>query len=117
MVLCIPLRLISKTRGKVRVIRPSLIYPYRSDGSVSFALTITVNLTIHIPNYPFIISIIPSYPAKTVFIRSKYDIPRCAPLMIFLGQCDFQMSFLGKNMPGNVFNRLSGNFVVDTRSY
>ena len=61
----------------------------------------------HITNFPFLSSNIPSSPAYSVFISQLSDTPGLAPLMnvLFWGRCDFPISFSGRDMSRNVWNR------------
>ena len=47
--------------------------------------------------------------------HSSYGMPGLAPLMnvLFWGRRDFHISFSGRDMSGNVWNRLSGSSMVD----
>ena len=62
----------------------------------------------HITNFPFLSSNIPSSPAYGVLSHNSSDTPGLAPLMnvLFWGRCDFPISFSGRDMSRNVWNRL-----------
>ena len=63
----------------------------------------------HITNFPFLSINIPSLPAPMVFLsHNSSDAPGLAPLMnvLFCGRCDFPISFSGRDMSRNVWNRL-----------
>ena len=67
-----------------------------------------------ITNFPFLRSNIPSSPAYGVLSHNSFDTPGLAPLMIvlFWGRCDFPISFSGRDMSRNVWNRLLGSSMV-----
>ena len=62
----------------------------------------------HITNFPFLSRNIPSSPAYGVFISQLIRYARLAPLMnvLFWGRCDFPISFSGRDISRNVWNRL-----------
>ena len=62
----------------------------------------------HITNIPFLRSNIPSSPAYGVLSHNSSDTPGLAPLMsvLFWGRYDFPISFSGRDMSRNVWNRL-----------
>ena len=69
----------------------------------------------HLTNFPFLGSNIPSSPAYGVLFHSSYGMPGLAHLMnvLFQGQSDFHLSSSDRDMSWNVWNRPSGNFMVD----
>ena len=69
----------------------------------------------HITNFPFLSSNIPSSPAYGVLFYLS-DTPGLAPLMnvLYWGRCNFLISFSGRDMSRNVWNRLEGSSMVGT---
>ena len=108
---CIPLSLRSKTRRRATLLLPTWICSCQSVGTVNFALPFTTNVTI-------LISILQTFrswvatshlrPPMAFLSHNSSDTPGLAPLMnvLFWGRCDFPISFSGRDMSRNVWNRL-----------
>ena len=62
----------------------------------------------HITNFPFLSSNIHLRPPMAFLSHNLSDTPGLAPLMnvLFWGRCDFPISFSGRDMSRNVWNRL-----------
>ena len=108
----------SKTRRWKTPLLPSWIYSCQSEGTVSYALPFTTNVTIS----TFISQTLRSWVAifhlrqPMAFVsHNTYGMPGLAPLLndLFWGLCDFHISFLNSDMSWNVWNRPSGSFMVN----
>ena len=108
-----------KIRRRATPLLPTWIYYCRSGGMVSLALPLIYNkrhnFNFHITHFSFLSSNIPSSPAYDVFISQLIQYVRactCCECLIYWGQCDFHVSFSGKDMSGNVWNHPSGSSMV-----
>ena len=108
---CIPLNLRSKSRRWATLLLPTWIYSCQSVGTVNFTLPFTTSMTILIS----ILQIFRSWaatshlrPPMAFLYHNSSDTPGLAPLMnvIFWGRCDFSISFSGRDMWSNVWDRL-----------
>ena len=108
---CIPLSLRSKTQRRATLLLPTWIYSCQSVGTVNFALLFTNSVTISIS----ILQTFRSWVATShlrqpmAFLsHNSSDTPGLAPLMniLFWGRCNFIISFSGRDMSRNVWNRL-----------
>ena len=115
---CIQLSFRSKTRQRATRLFPTWIYCCRSVGTVSYALPFTTNVTI----LTFISHTFRSWivifhirQPMAFLSQSSYDMPMLALLInvLFWGHHDFHISFLGRDMSGNLWHRLSGCYMVD----
>ena len=108
---CIPLNMRSKTRRKATLLLPTWIYSCQSVGTVNFILPFTTSVTI-------LISILQTFrswaatsylhPPMAFLSPNSSDMPGLDPLMnaLFWGRCDFPISFSGRDMKRNVWDRL-----------
>ena len=108
---CIPLSLRSKTRRRATLLLPTWICSCQSVGTVNFALPFTTNVTISISILQTFRSWVATShlrPPMAFLSHNSSDTPGLAPLMnvLFWGRCDFQISFSGRDMSRNVWNRL-----------
>ena len=106
-----PLSFRSKARRRATRLLPTWICSFQSVGTVNFALPFMTNVTI-------LISILQSFrswvstshlrPPMACFSNNSSDTPGLAPHMnvLFWGRCDFPISFPGRYMSRNVWNRL-----------
>ena len=108
---CIPLSLRSKTRRRATLLLPTWICSCQSVGTVNFALRFTTNVTISISILQTFRSWVATShlrPPMAFLSHNSSDTPGLAPLMnvLFWGRCDFPISFSGRDMSRNVWNRL-----------
>ena len=108
---CIPLSLRSKTRRRATLLLPTWICSCQSAGTVNFALPLTTNVTISISILQTFRSWVATShlrPPMAFLSHNSSDTPGLAPLMnvLFWGRCDFPISFSGRDMSRNVWNRL-----------
>ena len=108
---CIPPSLRSKTRRRATLLLPTWICSCQLVGTVNFILPFTTNVTISIS----ILQTFRSWVATShlrqpmAFLSHNLsDTPGLAPLMnvLFWGRCHFPISFSGRDMSRNVWNRL-----------
>ena len=72
------------------------------------------DFNLHVANFPFLSSNIPCSLWSFFFSWVIwYDMVCSSSECIVLGGCDFPISLLGKDMSGNVWYRLAGNFMVN----
>ena len=93
-----------------------LLLSIESDGQLRTSLyDKRDDFNFNITNFPFLSSNIPYSPAYGFLSHRSYGMPGLAPLMnvLFLGRRDFHVSSSDRDMPWNVWNRPSGNFIVD----
>ena len=107
----IPLSLRSKTRRRVTLLLPTWIYSCQSVRTVNFVLPFTTNVTISISILQTFRSRVATShlrPPMALISHNSSDTPWLAPLMnlLFWGRCDFPISFSGRDMSRNVWNRL-----------
>ena len=108
---CIPLSLRSKTRRRATLLLPTWICSCQSVGTVNFILPFTTNVTISISILQTFRSRVATShlrPPMAFLSHNLSDTPGLAPLMnvLFWGRCDFPISFSGRDMSRNVWNRL-----------
>ena len=108
---CIPLSLRSKTRRRATLLLPTWICSCQSVGTVNFALPFTTNVTISISILQTFRSWVATShlrPPMAFLSHNSSDTPGLAPLMnvLFWGRCDSPISFSGRDMSRNVWNRL-----------
>ena len=108
---CIPLSLRSKTRRRATLLLPTWICSCQSVGTVIFTLPFTTNVTISISilqTFRFWVATSHLRPPMAFLSHNSSDTPGLAPLMnvLFWGRCDFPISFSGRDMSRNVWNRL-----------
>ena len=108
---CIPLNLRSKTRRRATLLLPTWICSCQSVGTVNFILPFTTNVKISISILQTFRSWVATShlrPPMTFLSHNLSDTPGLAPLMnvLFWGRCDFPISFSGRDMLRNVWNRL-----------
>ena len=108
---CIPLSLRSKTRRKATLLLPTWICSCQSEGTVNFVLPFTTNVTISISILQTFRSWVATShlrPPMAFLSHNSSDTPGLAPLMnvLFWGRCDFPISFSGRDMSRNVWNRI-----------
>ena len=114
---CIPPRLRSKTQSRAILLLPTWIYSCQSVGTVNFALHFTTSATISITILQTCRSWVATFLLRqpmAFLSHSSSDTPGLALLMnvLFWGRCDFPISFSGRNMSRNVWNRLYGSSMV-----
>ena len=114
----ITLSLRSKTRRRATPLLPTWIYSCRSRVTVRCDLLFTTNMTISTSISQTFRSWVAIFNLRKpmVFLsHSSYGMPGFAPLMnvLFLGRSDFHLSSSGRDIAWNVWNRLSGSFMVD----
>ena len=109
----------SKTQRRAKLLLPTWICSRQSVGTVNFALPFTTSVTISI-------SILQTFriweatshlrPPMAYLSHNSSDTPGLAPLMnvLFWGRRDFPISFSGRDMSRNVWNRLLGSSMVGT---
>ena len=108
---CIPLSLRSKTRRRATLLLPTWICSCQSVGTVNFTLPFTTNVTISISILQTFRSWVATThlrPPMAFLSHNSSDTPGLAPLMnaLFWGRCDFPISFSGRDISRNVWNRL-----------
>ena len=101
----------SKTRRRATLLLPTWICSCQSVGTVNFALPFTTNVTISISILQTFRSWVATShlrPPMAFLSHNSSDTPGLAPLMnvLFWGRCDFPISFSGRDMSRNVWNRL-----------
>ena len=89
----------------------TLICSCQSVGTVNFALPFTTNVTISISilqNFRSWVATSHLRPPMAFLSHNSTNTPALAPLMnvLFWGRCDFPISFPGRDMSRNVWNRL-----------
>ena len=113
---CIPLSLKSKTESNTSASYLDLLLSIESDGQLCTSLYDKRDaFNIHITNFPFLGSNIPSSSVYGILSHSSCGMPGLALLMnvLFKGRCDFHLSPSERDMSWNVWNRPSGSFMVD----
>ena len=110
-VTCIPLSLRSKTRRRSTLLLPNLICSCQSVGTVNFALPFTTNVTISISILQTFRSWVATSHIRQLMAflsHNSSDTQGLSPLtnVLFCGRCDFPISFSGRDMSRNVWNRL-----------
>ena len=115
---CIPLSLRSKIRQRAPPLLLTLIYSWRSKGTVSCALPFTTNVTISTSisqTFRSWVAIFHLHRPIMFLSHSSYGLPGLAPLMnvLFLGRRDFHLSSSDRDMSWNVWSRPLGSFMVD----
>ena len=108
---CIPLSLRSRTRRRATLLLPTWICSCQLVGTVNFILPFTTNVTISISILQTFRSWVATShlrPPMAFLSHNLSDTPGLAPLMnvLFWGRCDFPISFSGRDMSRNVWNRL-----------
>ena len=108
---CIPLSLRSKTRRRATLLLPTWICSCQSVGTVNFILPFTTNVTISISILQTFRSWVATShlrPPMAFLSHNLSDTPGLVPLMnvLFWERCDFPISFSGRDMSRNVWNRL-----------
>ena len=115
----IPLSLRSKTQRRATLLLPTWIYSRQSVGAVNFSLPFTTSVTISVS----ILQTFRSWAATThlrqpmpFLYHNSSDTRKFAPLMnvLFWGRYDFPISFSGRDMSRNVWNRVAGRAMVGT---
>ena len=106
-----PLSLRSKTRRRATLLLPTWICSCQSVGTVNFILPFTTNVTISISILQTFRSWVATShlrPPMAFLSHNWSDTPGLATLMyvLFWGRCDFPISFSGRDMSRNVWNRL-----------
>ena len=101
----------SKTRRRATPLLPTWICSCQSVGTVNFALPFTTDVTISISILQTFRSWVATShlrPPMAFLSHSSSDAPGLARLMnvLFWGRCDFPVSFSGRDMSRNVWNRL-----------
>ena len=101
----------SNTQRRATLLLPTWTYSCQSVGTVNFALPFTTSVTISIS----ILQTFRSWVATShlrqpmaFLYHNLSDTPGLAPLIndLFWGRCDFPISFSGRDMSRNVWNRL-----------
>ena len=97
---------------------PTWIYPCQPGGAVSCALPFMTNVTISTSISQTFLSWVAIFDLRQPMVclsQSSYGMPGLAPLTIvsFWERCDFHVSFMGRDMSGNVWNRPLGSSMVD----
>ena len=100
-----------KTRRRATLLLPTWICSCQSVGTVNFALPFTTSVTISISILQTFRSWVATShlrPPMAFLSHNSSDTPGLAPLMnvLFWGRCDFPISFSGRDMSRNVWNRL-----------
>ena len=106
-----PLSLSSKTRRRATLLLPTWICSCQSVGTVNFALPFTTNVTISISILQTFHSWVATSclrPLMAFLSHNSSDTPGLVPLMnvLFWGRCDLPISFSGRDMSRNIWNRL-----------
>ena len=101
----------SKTRRRATLLLPTWICSCQLVGTVNFILPFTTNVTISISILQTFRSWVATShlrPPMAFLSHNLSDTPGLAPLMnvLFWGRCDFPISFSGRDMSRNVWNRL-----------
>ena len=114
-----PLSLRSKTRRRATLLLPTLICSCQSVGTVIFAHSFTTTVTLSISilkTFRFWVATSQLRPPMAFLSHNSSDTPGLAPLMnvLFWRRCDFPISFSGRDMSRNVWNRLQGSYMVGT---
>ena len=111
-----------KTRRRATLLLPTWICSCQSVGTVNFILPFTTNVTISISilqTFRFWVATSHLRPPMAFLSHNLSDTPGLVPLMnvLFWGRCDFPISFSGRDMSRNVWNRLLGSSMVGTGSH
>ena len=98
---------------------PTLICSYQSVGTVNFALPFTTHVTYSISTlqiFRFWLATSHLHPPMAFLSHNSSNTPGFAHFMnvLFWGRFDFQVSFLGRHMSINVWNRRLGSSMVGT---
>ena len=105
-----PIELDIKTRRRATLLLPTWICSCQLVGMVNFALPFKTSVTISISLLPTFCSWVATSRNRQpmAFLSHNSDTPWLALLLnvSFLGQCEFQISFSGRDMSRNVGNRL-----------
>ena len=104
---------------KATLLPPTWISSCQSAGTVIFALPFTTSVAITISIFQTFSSWVATShlrPPLAFLSHNSSDTPGLVPLMnvLFWGRCDFPVNLSGKDMSGNVCNRLYGNCIVVT---